>query len=437
MFAREINRAHPQRHGRHQLCAPGHILPHGSESAGVANLPCEQGYTYGEDGQAQQQSRSLARLVQPERFCQNQACRAEGATARGDGSRHDTQKGEDAARNSQPRRADGRHDRGSVEELDEQISFVVAHQAVGTRGELLYDFGRAYVTPSVGKEEVAGDGSPDERHEPLGHHGSVEYGSSLALALHAARHHRGLCGVESAYGSAGDGHEEGREERLLESQAFGAPVAQSVPYLRQHGLFPEQHDADGDDHEQHRERKGRIDLADNLVHGHHRGGHVVEEDEDHPHHLVAPDAAENDGRAVDEECAHQHHHQHGEEDESLARRGAEVEARELRQSAAVVPQGEHAADVVVHGTSEDTSQHNPEICRWTEPHTHDGSEDRSCSGDVQELNHEDTPRWQHHVVNLVRLADGRGLAVVGTEDAFGHPAVNHIAQKKGNDTNSK
>ena len=46
----EIDGAYPQRDNGHELCAPGVVLPHGAEAAGIAYLPGKQGDANGEDG---------------------------------------------------------------------------------------------------------------------------------------------------------------------------------------------------------------------------------------------------------------------------------------------------------------------------------------------------------------------------------------------------
>ena len=93
--------------------------------------------------------------------------------------------------------------------------------------------------------------------------------------------------------------------------------------------------------------------------------------------------------------------------------------------------------VVVCCTTEDATQHNPQICRRTEPHAHNGSEDGSCSSNIQELYHKDAPSGQHNVIDTIGLANGWGLAVVWTKYTFHHPTVNHIAHYQGQQTNQK
>ena len=51
----------------------------------------------------------------------------------------------------------------------------------------------------------------------------------------------------------------------------------------------------GASHEEQREGKERIDLADNLVDRQHRGDDVIDKDNSHPHHRTASHRVEDLG----------------------------------------------------------------------------------------------------------------------------------------------
>ena len=101
------------------------------------------------------------------------------------------------------------HDLGSGEELDERLA------AIGLSYELVGHSSRHDLAPTAIIEEIHRHGGPNESHDALGYHGTVEDGATVALTLHAAGHERTLCGVEAADGSTGDGEEEAWEQRVL------------------------------------------------------------------------------------------------------------------------------------------------------------------------------------------------------------------------------
>ena len=243
--------------------------------------------------------------------------------------------------------------------------------------------------------------------------------------------------METTDGSAGYGYKEGGEQALLQTEAFLAPVAESVPNLRQGGLLEDKQNAQGYDHEQHGQGKERIDAGDEFVNGHHGGGYVIDKDDEHPHHLLSPDTTEDDGRTIDEEGSHKHHHQHGEYHQRLTGTRTQIAACEFGKSLSVVSQREHTAHIVVDGTGKHAAQHNPQICCRTEPSSHDGAEDGACASNVQELYHEDAPARQHDVVYAVGLADGWGGTVIGTKHSFHDTTIYHIAHDEGCQTYQK
>ena len=88
-------------------------------------------------------------------------------------------------------------------------------------------------------------------------------------------------------------------------------------------------------------------------------------------------------------------------------------------------------------TRKDTSQDNPQICHRTELGTHDGTEDRTRSRNVEELNHKDFPRWQDYVVNTVSHTYCRRGTVVGTKDLLDEATIDDVADNKRKKTDNK
>ena len=146
---------------------------------------------------------------------------------------------------------------------------------------------------------------------------------------------------------------------------------------------------------------------------------------------------QDDGRTIDEHHAH-HHQQQDREDQHHALRGlTQIGTHQLGQSCSTMTHGEHADQIVVHGTGEDASKHNPQIGHRTIPRTHDGTEDGSRAGNIQKLNHENLPTRKHDVVHSIGLRhSGRG-AVVGTKHLLHQLSIEEITGHECQQCNNK
>lgn len=83
-------------------------------------------------------------------------------------------------------------------------------------------------------------------------------------------------------------------------------------------------------------------------------------------------------------------------------------------------------------TSEDAAQHNPEVAGRPEHRSHDSSEDRAGSGDIQKLDHEYLPQRHRHIVNAILFGVGRSdFGRIRSEDLFYKTSVENIAQNQG------
>ena len=118
------------------------------------------------------------------------------------------------------------------------------------------------------------------------------------------------------------------------------------------------------------------------------------------------------GRRIHEHRSHQDQQQHREHEHHALGGVAKIIANQIRQTGAVVTHGEHTRQIVVHRTSEDAAEDNPQIGHRTELRTHDGTKDRTSSRNVQKLDHEDLPVWKHNVVQAVGLSHSRRHTVI-------------------------
>ena len=82
------------------------------------------------------------------------------------------------------------------------------------------------------------------------------------------------------------------------------------------------------------------------------------------------------------------------------------------------------------GSGEDTAEDNPQIGHRTELGTHDGTEDRTRTSDVQKLNHKNLPGGKHHEIDAIGLCHSRRHTVIWPEDAFHETSVEQITQHK-------
>ena len=147
--------------------------------------------------------------------------------------------------------------------------------------------------------------------------------------------------------------------------------------------------------------------------------------------LGFPDVGENFGRAIDEHYANHHQQQHGEHKHDLLRLATKVNTDEVGQVGTAMAYGKHAAHIVVDSTCKDASEDNPQIGHRTKLGSKNGSKDRACAGNVQELNHEHFPVGHGDEVNTIGLGHGWGRAVVRTKHLFDELSIDEIAQDEG------
>ena len=66
--------------------------------------------------------------------------------------------------------------------------------------------------------------------------------------------------------------------------------------------------------------------------------------------------------------------------------------------------------------------------------TEDHADHRSDAGDVQKLDQHVFPVGQHDIIDAVRMEFCGSLPVIGTEDPFHHPAIDHVSAEQESNT---
>ena len=98
--------------------------------------------------------------------------------------------------------------------------------------------------------------------------------------------------------------------------------------------------------------------------------------------------------------------------------------------------GHHSSKEIMHGTHEYAAEYDPEICGRTVGCTCNGSEDRTETCDIEELDHKDFPRRDRRKVHTISLFVSRSLSRrIHIEIALNNLSVNEIACNKKQDSN--
>ena len=288
-------------------------------------------------------------------------------------------------------------------------------------------------------EEPSRNCCPDKSNHTFSNHGTIEYRTTHLLIAHAARHQRTLCAVKTRDGTTGNRNEESREDIVLPCLRLrsSAHIIEVSPNLRNRRPMQEQPHHQRACHKQQREGEQRINLTDNLVDRQHRSDDIVTEDDKHPHHRLAAQLMQNHSRRIHEHRTHHDEQQHGEYQHHALRGLAQILTNHLWQSCTVMAHRKHAREIVVHGAGEDTAEHNPQISHRTELRTHNGTEDRTCTGNVQELNHEDFPRRENNVIETIGLSNSWCHTIIWTKHTLYETSIEQIAHNKSYKTQQK
>ena len=193
----------------------------------------------------------------------------------------------------------------------------------------------------------------------------------------------------------------------------------------------------GAGHKQQRESKQGIYLTDNLVDWQHGGDDIVAEDDTYPHHRITADGMQNLRRRINKHRSHHDQQQHGKHQHNVLRGLTQILTNQLRQSGTVMAHGEHTREVIMHSSGKDTAENDPQISHRTKLRTHDGTEDRTCTRNVQKLDHKNLPRRQHDVVETIGLGHCRRHTIIGAKHPFDETAVEQITNHESHKAQQK
>ena len=85
----------------------------------------------------------------------------------------------------------------------------------------------------------------------------------------------------------------------------------------------------------------------------------------------------------------------------------------------------------MHRTGKDTTQNYPKISYGTIPCTHDGTEDRTSTCNIEKLNHKNLPTWQYEEVNSISLGQRWSWTIIRTENMCYKFSIEQVAEHKG------
>ena len=143
-----------------------------------------------------------------------------------------------------------------------------------------------------------------------------------------------------------------------------------------------------------------------------------------------PHITENLGRTEHKHRTDHHQQEHREHQHDLLGCIAQIATDNLGLVSTIVAHRQHAGEIVMNRTCKDTPQHYPQISHRTKHGTHDGTEDRPRTGNVQKLDHKNLPWWQHQKIHTISLSNGWCHTVVGTEYTLHESSVEHVTQNK-------
>ena len=235
--------------------------------------------------------------------------------------------------------------------------------------------------------------------------------------------------METTDSSTSYSDEQSREYRLSTTELLRTQVLHAIPNLRKLRHTDKQAHHQCQSHEYQGECKQRIDFTDNLIHWEHGGNDIVNEDEDNPHNLTSPYILQDNGWTVHEYGTYHEKQQNREYQHDILHPPTQVIAYQARKTTPSMMQGKHTAHVIMNRSGKDTAKHNPQICSSTEPHTHNGSENRARTCDIQELNHEYLPSRKNNIIHTIGPRDGWSNSFrVWTEDSLHKTPIEKIAR---------
>ena len=233
-------RSSPQHEAGKGLVRPGKVTPKDSK------VDEEQAGRDNEEAHTEYEAMLHALLVVAKEVCCDEPGASEGCVAARNRCSHYAE--------------DGKHSSGCTQPT--YANLLDDNSGIAQSGKLLVS--RCSFRSGQGAGELYGSSSPDEGHNTFRNHGSVEDGTSEALACHATCHEWALGSVEAAYRATGYGDteqwEDGQSLRVVRHE-------RSVRNLRHPAILRIDAPADAYSHQQEGKAKQRINLADELVDG--------------------------------------------------------------------------------------------------------------------------------------------------------------------------
>ena len=118
-----------------------------------------------------------------------------------------------------------------------------------------------------------------------------------------------------------------------------------------------------------------------------------------------------------------------------------VKSMTLRNRIVMTPIGtnfaEHTGEVIVDSTGENGTEGDPQEHNRTPQSTAQSAEDGTQASNVQQLDHEQLPLGQNHVVHAVIDLDSGSLTVIGPEGPIHQGAIGEIAADQQCQANEK
>ena len=415
LLIEEVHGSGPQHDHGQGLVGPAEVTPDDGVVDLAQSVAHAQDRADAQHGDAEHQTALDGLLLNVEPVSQHQTSGTEGRIAGGDGAGDHAQHSQSDAHAAHGLRADVIHGGGAAAAHGQQIS--------------------------AGVDRAAGS-SPDQSDDALGHHGAVEHEVALLLTLHAASHQGALGGMEAGNGAAGHGD----EHEAPDGSALRMHIGEVVPNLGDHITLGEDTHGHTNSHDDQADAEHGIDLTDDLVDGQEGGDEIVHQNQHQPEQLVGEDtgaAAVGEQELDQTSRAHgehgtDHDQQHNaEHTHDVLHSAAQVDAGDLGDRGALVTLAEHTGEVIVDSTGENGTEGDPQEHNRTPQSTAQSAEDGTQASNVQQLDHEQLPLGQNHVVHAVIDLDSGSLTVIGPEGPIHQGAIGEIAADQQCQANEK
>ena len=205
--------------------------------------------------------------------------------------------------------------------------------------------------------------------------------------------------------------------------------------------------ADTKRHHNQRNTENRIDLSDDLVDGDKGRDEVVDQDHCQPEGRIDQDAGLHAGigeqrlqkacRADREDRAGHNQKDDTEDTHDVLHHRTEQSSGYLGDRRTVLTLGHHPGQIIVYAAGKDGSEGNPEEDNRSPHRTGDGAEDRSQTGNIQQLYQKQLPGRHDNIVHTIVDRNRRGLTVIRRECVVHKLAVREIPGDQDHQTKQK